>query len=115
MHIVLAQEGSRIEATFRTLENNALWVILGVSFLALGVAYVLLKDVLANPEGTPKMIEIAKAIQEGARAYLNRQFRTLSIFLGLLFLFLFFVLPVPKNAEHSDLALRLGRSIAFII
>ena len=29
MHIVLAQEGGRIEATFRTLENNALWVILG--------------------------------------------------------------------------------------
>jgi K(+)-stimulated pyrophosphate-energized sodium pump len=115
MHIVLAQEGGRIEATFRTLENNALWVILGVSFLALGVAYILVKSVLSNPEGTPKMIEIAKAIQEGARAYLNRQFRTLGVFLGILVVFLFVVLPVPKNAEHSDLALRVGRSIAFLV
>ena len=114
MHIVLAQEGGRIEATFRTLENNALWVILGVSFLALGVAYILVKSVLSNPEGTPKMIEIAKAIQEGARAYLSRQFKTLGVFLGLLVLFLFFVLPVPKNAEHSDFALRFGRAIAFL-
>jgi len=115
MHIVLAQEGGRIEATFRTLENNALWVILGVSFLALAVAYVLVKSVLSNPEGTPKMIEIAKAIQEGARAYLSRQFRTLGVFIGILVVFLFFVLPVPKNAEHSDFALRFGRSIAFLM
>ena len=114
MNIVLAQEGGSIEATFRTLENNALWVILGVSLVALGVAYVLVKSVLAHAEGTPKMIEIAKAIQEGARAYLSRQFKTLGIFLGLLIIFLFFVLPVPKDAEHSDLALRFGRSIAFI-
>ena len=98
MPIVLAQEGGKIEATFRTLENNALWVILGISFLALAVAYVLVKGVLKHPEGTPKMIEIAKAIQEGASAYLNRQFRTLGIFLGILVVFLFFVLPVPKDA-----------------
>jgi K(+)-stimulated pyrophosphate-energized sodium pump len=115
MNIVLAQEGGSIEATFRTLENNALWVILGVSLLALGVAYVLVKSVLAHAEGTPKMIEIAKAIQEGASAYLNRQFRTLGIFLGLLIIFLFFVLPVPKDAEHSEFVLRFGRSIAFIV
>jgi K(+)-stimulated pyrophosphate-energized sodium pump len=115
MPIVLAQEGGKIEATFRTLENNALWVILGISFLALAVAYVLVKGVLKHPEGTPKMIEIAKAIQEGASAYLNRQFRTVGVFIGLLFIFLFFVLPVPKDAEHSEFALRFGRSVAFII
>ncbi|HJR18978.1 MAG TPA: sodium-translocating pyrophosphatase [Actinomycetota bacterium] len=119
MPIVLAQEGGRIEATFRSLENNALWVILGVSFLALAVAYVLVKSVLSASEGTPKMIEIAKAIQEGARAYLQRQFKTLGIFLGLLVVFLFFVLPVPDVAEnvgwvHSETGLRFGRSIAFI-
>ena len=115
MNIVLAQEGGSIEATFRTLENNALWLILGVSLLALGVAYVLVKSVLQNAEGTPKMIEISEAIRVGARAYLNRQFRTLGVFLGLLVVFLFFVLPVPKDAEHSDFALRFGRSIAFIL
>ncbi|MGH2728813.1 MAG: proton/sodium-translocating pyrophosphatase, partial [Actinomycetota bacterium] len=115
MPIVLAQEGGKIDAVFGTLENNALWVILGVSLLALAVAYVLVKNVLAHPEGTPKMIEIAKAIQEGARAYLNRQFKTLGIFLGLLVVFLFFVLPVPADADHSDFAIRFGRSLAFIV
>jgi K(+)-stimulated pyrophosphate-energized sodium pump len=115
MPVVLAQEGGRIEAAFRPLEENALWAILGVSLLALVVAYVLVRSVLGAPEGTPKMIEIARAIQVGARAYLNRQFRTLTVFLALLFLFLFFVLPVPRDAEHSDLAIRLGRSLAFVL
>jgi K(+)-stimulated pyrophosphate-energized sodium pump len=114
MNVPLAQEGGRIEATFRSLENNALWVILGISLLALVVAYYLVRQVLAAPEGTPTMIRIAHAIQAGSRAYLNRQYRTLSVFIGLLFLFMFFVLPIPKNADHSDLAIRFGRSLAFV-
>jgi K(+)-stimulated pyrophosphate-energized sodium pump len=61
------------------------------------------------------MKEIARAIQIGSRAYLNRQFRTLGVFMGILFVALFFILPVPKDAAHSALSLRLGRSIAFIL
>src|SRR3989442_1589135 len=126
MLTVLGQEGGSINAIFRSLENNALWVILGISFLALAVAYYLVKQVLRAPEGTPKMIEIAHAIQEGSRAYLKRQFKTLGIFVGLLTVFLFFVLPVPHLctqhdlsftlpcAKHTAIVLRFGRSIAFI-
>ncbi len=40
-----------------------------------------MKGVLAADQGTPKMIEIAKAIQEGALAYLKRQFRTIGFIL----------------------------------
>ena len=110
MFTVLAAEGGRIDAAFRPLEDNALWVILGISILALAVAYLLVKQVLAAPEGTPKMIEIAKAIQEGAGAYLSRQFKTVGIFVALLGVFLFFVLPVHEGAEKSDFVIRFGRT-----
>jgi K(+)-stimulated pyrophosphate-energized sodium pump len=114
MH-VLAQEATSIEAVFRTFENNSLLVILTVSILALGVAYVLMRGVLAAPQGTPRMREIAAAIQLGSRAYLNRQFRTVGVFLGMLAVALFFVLPVPEDAAASELSIRLGRSVAFVL
>jgi K(+)-stimulated pyrophosphate-energized sodium pump len=113
---LLAQEGGLGQRVlFHTFEDISLWVILAISLVALGVAYVFSREVLAAPEGTDKMKEIARAIQVGSRAYLNRQFRTLGVFMGILFVALFFILPVPKDAAHSALSLRLGRSIAFIL
>src|SRR5919204_1409051 len=111
----LAQEGGSINAVFRSFEDTSLWLILGISLLALAFAYYLRREVLAAPEGTPKMVEIAKAIQKGAAAYLNRQFRTVGLFMGILVVLLFFVLPVPKNAAHSDFVIRFGRSLAFLL
>ena len=61
-----------------------------------------MREVLAAPEGTDKMKEIAKAIQEGASAYLSRQFRTVAVFLVVLAVVIFFVLPAPPEATHSD-------------
>ena len=43
--------------------------------LAILVGFALMRGVLAADQGTASMIEIAKAIQEGAMAYLKRQFR----------------------------------------
>jgi K(+)-stimulated pyrophosphate-energized sodium pump len=111
---IIAQEGS-IEAVFGSQETTALWVILGVSFVALLFAWYLVREVLSAPEGTSKMREIATAIQEGASAYLSRQFRTVGIFLGILTVALFFLLPAPDNAQHSATSIKLGRSIAFIL
>ncbi len=51
------------------------------ALLAIAVGFVLAKGVLAADQGTPKMIEIAKAIQEGALAYLKRQFKTIVVIL----------------------------------
>src|SRR5919205_4472936 len=112
---VLAAEGGPIDAVFGAFENKALWVVFAISLVALAFAYYLVREVLGAPEGTEKMRDIARAIQVGASAYLRRQFRTVGIFLGLLTIALFFVLPVPDNAVHSDLMIRLGRSIAFIL
>jgi K(+)-stimulated pyrophosphate-energized sodium pump len=119
MH-VLAQEGGAIDAVFGSFENTMLWMLVGVSFIALAFAYYLVREVLAAPEGTDKMKEIATAIQEGAKAYLSRQFRTVGIFIGLLTVLLFFILPAPDTAAaagglHSEIGIKLGRSIAFIL
>src|ERR687893_543111 len=55
-------------------------VVAVVALAALAIGYVLLREVLAAGEGTTKMQDIGRAVQEGAAAYLNRQFRTLGIF-----------------------------------
>lgn len=75
---------------------------------ALGVAALLVREVLAADEGTDSMKKIAKAIQEGASAYLNRQFRTLAVF-GVLVFFLLFLLPADTQSE------RIGRSLFFLV
>jgi len=56
------------------------WLIFAAvtALLALAVGLILVRGVLAADQGTPKMISIAKAIQEGAMAYLRRQFRTIA-------------------------------------
>ncbi|GGO89331.1 sodium-translocating pyrophosphatase [Wenjunlia tyrosinilytica] len=83
-------------------------VIAGVALAALVLAGVLVRQVLAADEGTPKMKEIAGAIQEGANAYLARQLRTLSVFSVIVF-FLLMLLPA------DDWNQRIGRSIFFLV
>jgi K(+)-stimulated pyrophosphate-energized sodium pump len=83
-------------------------VVAVIALLALVVAGFLVRQVLSASEGTPKMQEIAAAVQEGASAYLSRQFKTLSIFAVIVF-FVLFVLPAETTTE------RIGRSIFFVI
>src|SRR6185437_14303135 len=61
--------------------GNLTWVVIVavIALAALAVAGVLVREVLAASQGTAKMQEIAKAVQEGAAAYLRRQFRTLCV------------------------------------
>ncbi|MET0420712.1 MAG: sodium-translocating pyrophosphatase [Acidimicrobiia bacterium] len=79
--ISLAAEGG-----YQVFElNDAAWFWLIFSavtaLLALAVGFYLMKGVLAADQGTPTMIEIAAAIQEGAMAYLKRQFKTIAVIL----------------------------------
>jgi K(+)-stimulated pyrophosphate-energized sodium pump len=89
-------------------ELNITYVVLGISLAALAIAWVLRGQVLAASEGTAKMIEIAEAVQEGAAAYLKRQFTTLSYFVGIVF-FLLFALPA------ETLSIKIGRSLFFLM
>ncbi|MGH3230723.1 MAG: sodium/proton-translocating pyrophosphatase, partial [Streptosporangiaceae bacterium] len=92
--------------------SNLTWVVIVavVGLLALGVAGALVREVLAAGQGTPRMQEIARAVQEGAAAYLRRQFRTLGVFVVIIFLVLL-VLPVTAGGTE----VRLGRSIFFLV
>ncbi|GAB3006137.1 sodium-translocating pyrophosphatase [Amycolatopsis acidiphila] len=83
-------------------------VVAVVALIALVIGYFLLKEVLAAGQGTAKMQDIAKAVQEGAAAYLKRQRNTLSIF-GVVVFLLLFALPADDWSE------RIGRSVFFLI
>ena len=83
------------------------YIVLAISLGALAIAWALRAQVLAANEGTEKMKEIAEAVQEGAAAYLARQFRTLSYFVGIVFVLLF---ALPGDSE-----IRIGRSIFFLL
>ena len=58
---------------------DILYLIIAAGLLAIFYGYVVGKQIIAASPGSPKMIEIAGAIQEGARAYLNRQYKTITI------------------------------------
>jgi len=102
----LAQEGA-FHVKFTAGENLALYAVLVVSLVALLVAYILVRQVLAADQGGEKIREVGRAIQEGSRAYLTRQFRTLSVFVVLLF-FLLLVLSADSTS------IRIARSVAFL-
>ncbi len=71
----------------------ALWLVLGAGVLALLYGAFTVRWVLSHSTGNERMREIAMAIQEGAKAYLNRQYMTISM-VGLA---LFFVLGIALD------------------
>jgi K(+)-stimulated pyrophosphate-energized sodium pump len=97
---------SNVQVTGTNL--NITYGVLAISLLALAIAWVLRAQVLAASEGTEKMREIAEAVQEGAAAYLARQFRTLSYFVGIVF---FLLLALPADTT----SIRIGRSLFFLM
>jgi len=66
---------------FKLGSDEWFWLVFSAvtAICAVLVGLSLMRGVLASDQGTPTMIEIAKAIQEGAMAYLRRQFRTIAI------------------------------------
>ena len=57
----------------------ALWLSIGAGALAIVFGIVSTRWILAQPAGSSRMQEIATAIQEGAAAYMNRQYTTIGI------------------------------------
>ncbi|AEH11592.1 MULTISPECIES: sodium-translocating pyrophosphatase [Protofrankia] len=82
--------------------------VAAVAALALVVAGYLVREVLAADQGSPRMVEVARAVQEGAAAYLRRQFTTVAGFV-LVIPFVLLLLPAESTAS------RVGRSLFFVL
>ena len=78
---IFAVEGGYQEFVLKGGEWLVLWLAAAAAILAIAVGLFLVRSVMAADEGTPKMKEIALAIQEGALAYLKRQFKTIGLIL----------------------------------
>ena len=83
-------------------------IVAVIGLLALAAALTFRRQVLAAGEGTARMQEIGRAVQEGASAYLARQFKTLSVFVVIVLLLL---LLLPADTA----SIRIGRSVAFVV
>jgi K(+)-stimulated pyrophosphate-energized sodium pump len=100
------------EGTLSLSGGNLTYIVVAavIALVALGFAASLVKAVLATGKGTQKMQDIAGAVQEGATAYLFRQFKTLGVFVVIAFVLLF-ALPV----NEGGVGVKVGRSLFFVV
>ncbi|HEU4999015.1 MAG TPA: sodium-translocating pyrophosphatase [Lapillicoccus sp.] len=104
--LTLAADGEQLDLT----GGNITYVVIVavIALIALGFAVALRSNVLAAGQGTERMQSIAAAVQEGASAFLARQFRTLAAF-AVLALVLLSLLPADTAS------IRIGRSVFFVV
>jgi K(+)-stimulated pyrophosphate-energized sodium pump len=100
---VLAAEGGYQTFYLHGGEWTILLASVATALLAILVGFFLMRGVLAADEGTEKMKEIAKAIQEGAMAYLRRQFKTIAVILVPLAIIVFLT---STKVKQDSLSLR---------
>jgi len=101
-----------------SFENLSIWVVLGCAFIGILYGIYLIRHILVKDAGSKKMQEIAKAIQEGARTYLNRQFKTI-VFFTIILGVLLYLTAIPKDHftgrfDFFD-SIAIGRMLAFFL
>ena len=114
-------EGGYQEFTLKSGEWAVLYLSIAAALIAIAVGFYLAKSVMAADAGSPKMQEIAKAIQEGALAYLKRQFKTIAVILVPLAIIVFVTSKAvikPDTAKTVALSFAEAgtwRTLAFIL
>ncbi len=83
--------------------TSAYWLIFGCGILAILYGVYASRTVLTADPGSERMREIAGAIQEGANAYLNRQYRAISVVGVIIGVFLWW-----QMGQHVALGYTLG-------
>ena len=108
---LLAEGGYQI---FSLDSSEKLWLYfaLACSLAAIVVALFLVRGVLAADQGTAKMQDIAKAIQEGAEAFLSRQFKTIGIIIIPLAILIFFT--ATKVTHTATSAILVGGTMVVV-
>src|SRR3974390_3772903 len=91
---LLAAEGGYQAFHLSGADRTWLYVCLIAGIVGIGAGLLLARNVLAADQGTLKMREIAQAVQEGAQAFLARQFRAIVMIIVPLAILLFF--PATK-------------------
>src|SRR2546426_11284540 len=92
-------------------------LVLGLSVFALAVAVGLARWVLRQDNGTPEMRTISDAIQEGAEAFLRRQYKTiglLSVVLGAVIYVLYAFFRTPHAGEPVAATLAATTTLSFL-
>jgi K(+)-stimulated pyrophosphate-energized sodium pump len=100
-----------VSEKFATYEKIALVMNVFIALAGLFYALMLVKQVREADQGTPRMQEIARAVREGANAYLFRQFRVVGVLIVCITVVLFFA----AKASGAVPAIAWGRAIAFLI
>jgi K(+)-stimulated pyrophosphate-energized sodium pump len=72
-----------------TILRSGIWLSMLCALAGLGFAFFLIRSILSASPGNERMQQVAGAIQEGAKAYLNRQVMTISAIAAVIFVLLF--------------------------
>ncbi|MEY4633416.1 MAG: hypothetical protein RLZ18_788 [Actinomycetota bacterium] len=116
---IIAAEGGYQDFVLKGGEWAVLWLAAAAAVLAIAIGFILVRSVMAADQGTPKMIEIAEAIQEGAWAYLKRQFKTIGLILIPLVVIVFVtsteIMKSDNTVALSQAQAGLWRTIAFVL
>jgi len=104
-----AVEGEGIHLKFSSQDNMTLIVAAILGLVGIATAAIIGKSVLTTSRGSEGMMEVQDAIEDGARAYLNKQIKMMLPFIGILAILLYFL----YKGSHNMWAV--GVSVTFIL
>ena len=99
--LVQLAEGGYQNFVLSSTDKTWLYITLAAGIVGILFGLILMRGVLATDTGTEKMREIAKAIQEGAEAFLSRQFKTILVIIVPLAVLIFFTATEVVRPDGS--------------
>jgi len=107
-------ESNIVLPALSSLEWSILWAVLGSAVVALLYGFFMVWKVLSSSAGPESMQRVAKAIEEGAMAYLRRQIKVMFWFVILIFVGLYLMYSHLYQNDPNHALLSWGVSLAFL-